>query len=213
MHLVLMLILLGGGLYVLWFYFKRFVPAVPKQKMLNPQLIAIFFLTIGCFLRVIHTISYLAVGTDVDYTYYLYPSFLGVFMRLTFGLFYPCALVAFMIQVLLWVSVLQRARAHGKGPGEATWFWYVVFGCSLFLFSFEIVLQFLLTFRIGVRYPLMVYQAFMALLILVFSAVAIVFSSRFVFSAASRAAQAKVKRDDFFYIFFSPRFPLLFFLC
>jgi hypothetical protein len=130
-------------------------------------------------MRVAHAGLNMAAGPQQYSNVLLNPTVIGAFLRLTWGLTFPCLLTALTIQELLWIQIcvalksLRTLRADTNAwLPRLKWIFYPALA---FFFVMECVTQILLTLNIYEPWILLVYRALVLLVVCTLWVVAIVF--------------------------------------
>ncbi len=105
----LMAMLAAMGVVLLLYYFGKFIPATGVDAR-NPQVVGLAFCVAGCLLRSLSHLVAIAVGPVLRFEYFNGPTSIHAVSRLFYGLFYPCVLAAFTLQVLLWIEVSSAVK-------------------------------------------------------------------------------------------------------
>ncbi len=192
------------GLFVmsvllLLYWFRRVAPALKtslsvQQKQAaqarNPQIYAMFAISLACLIRTMYGIVMCAAGPRIEYNYYLAPSFPQWLARFGYQFFYPLTFAAFLVQVLLWIdSLIMIKRMALTSP---RWVWISFFVWLAILVAFEFAVEGVLLAGIEVVLVVRIYRAILALFLFVLLIMVAVFGFRFVYvmSTASPAASA-----------------------
>lgn len=181
--LLIMLTMTILGVYLLILYLTRYRAALPEsmRSLLNAHFLTLFFVALASFIRLLRTISVLAIGYNFERIYYLKASAMHAWLRLGFGCFFPLIAAAYTMQVLLWLDVIIT-NVRYKAVGRATWFWVtfmLIFACGFIL---EFVVQALLTTRAtSSASVLRAYQALLTAYSVVLLIITLIFGFRFAY--------------------------------
>ncbi len=177
MSMVLSVLGLLLGVFLTLYYFCRFVP---KTKQHNAQIVAIAMITIASLLRLIEAGVALGFGSSVVANYfYRQPNAVQGVLRYSARLYYPLALGALTMQVLLWVEFVLAVKS--LKPVSATWsprLRVILYIGLAFLFLLEGITQALLLFNISNEVVGYVYRALFSAYIVALLLMTAVFSIR-----------------------------------
>jgi hypothetical protein len=98
-----------GGVFLIFYYFFRFVS---RAKRHSPLIIGIFFVTTAALLRLIEAAMTVAIGPSVvRLFFYQVPNATQLVLRLTLQLYYPLALGALTLQILIWIEFVLAVKS------------------------------------------------------------------------------------------------------
>ena len=176
-HMVLMLLGSLFGLFLVMYYFKRFVP---KAKQQSQQILSIFMITVGCLSRLVASIMYIALGPSALATYfYRGPNVTQFFLRFFIAILYPLCLGCLTLQVLIWMEFVMAVRS--LKPASHTWvprLKWIFFPALTLLFLFVVLVTVLLTLDVRTSIVLIVYRVVLLAYIVVLLLLAVIFAVR-----------------------------------
>ncbi len=149
----------------------------------------------GSLLRTINAVVLLAAGPDIEFNYYLNPTFQQWLARFTFGFFYPLVFAGFTLQVLLWIDMLVKIkRMQLTSP---RWVWISFFVWLIVLSIFEITIELLLIFNVDAVAVVRAYRIILSAFLLALLIMVAIFGVRFFYvmrdvaPAASAGSEAR----------------------
>ena len=175
--MVLGLLTTGFGVFLILYYFLRFIP---KVKQHNRQIVGMIFVTLAAFLRFLHSVITLGYGPEVIRRFfYLQPNGTQMMLRLSLQLYYPLVIGTLTLQVLIWVEFVLAVKS--LKPVVASWsprLKWMFFPCLALLFILEFVTQTLQLTNTDTVVVYQVYRAILAAYIVVLLVVAVIFAIR-----------------------------------
>jgi hypothetical protein len=171
-------IALVGGVFLLFYYFCRFVP---KAKKHTAQVVSIFFVMVAALMRFIYAAFTLSLGPRVIAVYFFQnPNATQMVLRLTLQMYYPLTLAALAIQILIWLEFVVAVKSVKLAV--AWWFpliKWVLIPLMIVFFILELISQILLFHNFTSSTIFLVYFIVLCLYVCVLLIVAAVFSIRF----------------------------------
>ncbi len=165
-----------GGVFLIFYYFVRFVPRAKKH---SPLIIGIFLVTIAALLRMIEASMVVSFGpSSTRLFFYQVPNPTQLVLRFTLQLYYPFAFGATTLQILIWIEFVIAVKS--LKVTVAVWFpriKWVLIPIMVIFFILEIISQVLLYHNYDSSIIYYVYRAililFMALLLVISSVFAV----------------------------------------